>query len=365
MKKYYSLKKILEKDCLYSIIIGERSNGKSYSVLEKMLKNYLETGEEGAYVRRWDTDLQSGRCKTLFDSLMCNGKKENVIEKLSHGMYDRVVYYNRNFYLAFFDEKTKTTVKSPNPFVHTFALNNMEHDKGSSFPKTTTIFFDEFLTRSSYLPQEFVIFQNVISTIRRDRTNVKIFMAANTVELWSPYFDEMGLYRIKTMKPNSIDVYTYNNPHLTVAVEYTESVEKTKEENAYSAFDNPRLKMISGGEWEIDIYPHAPFDIERKNILYTSYIKGVEKELYSVDYIFQNECMFGYIHKKTTPLLEETTDIIFQLDKSPRENFITSASSLNKVWLIFKKLYNDNKIFYENNKVGEMIRIFLKEFKRQ
>lgn len=75
MKKYYSLKKILEKGCLYSIIIGERSNGKSYSVLEKMLKNYLETGEEGAYVRRWDTDLQGKRCKSLFNSLMCNGKK--------------------------------------------------------------------------------------------------------------------------------------------------------------------------------------------------------------------------------------------------------------------------------------------------
>ena len=29
--KYYSLKNILSKNCTYSIIIGERSNGKTYA----------------------------------------------------------------------------------------------------------------------------------------------------------------------------------------------------------------------------------------------------------------------------------------------------------------------------------------------
>ena len=37
MKKYYSLKKIMSENADYNIIIGERSNGKTYAVLEKIL----------------------------------------------------------------------------------------------------------------------------------------------------------------------------------------------------------------------------------------------------------------------------------------------------------------------------------------
>ena len=32
--KYYSLKNILAKNCVYNVIVGERSNGKTCSVLE-------------------------------------------------------------------------------------------------------------------------------------------------------------------------------------------------------------------------------------------------------------------------------------------------------------------------------------------
>ena len=34
--KYYSLTEILKKKAIYNMIIGERSNGKTYSVLERL-----------------------------------------------------------------------------------------------------------------------------------------------------------------------------------------------------------------------------------------------------------------------------------------------------------------------------------------
>ena len=58
------------------------------------------------------------------------------------------------------------------------------------------ILFDEFITRSMYLPDEFVIFTNVLSTIIRDRNNVKIFMCGNTVNKYCPYYKEMGLNNV-------------------------------------------------------------------------------------------------------------------------------------------------------------------------
>ena len=41
MVKYYSLKNILKKNAQYNMIFGERSNGKTYSVLYYALENYL------------------------------------------------------------------------------------------------------------------------------------------------------------------------------------------------------------------------------------------------------------------------------------------------------------------------------------
>ena len=43
--KFYSLKKILEKNAQYNVIYGQRSNGKTYSVLKYGLQNYIKTGE--------------------------------------------------------------------------------------------------------------------------------------------------------------------------------------------------------------------------------------------------------------------------------------------------------------------------------
>ena len=41
--KYYSLDRILSKEACYNIIFGERSNGKTYSVLKYAIKHYFET----------------------------------------------------------------------------------------------------------------------------------------------------------------------------------------------------------------------------------------------------------------------------------------------------------------------------------
>ena len=39
IQEYYSLKPILEENAHYNIIIGERSNGKTYSVLQKIIED--------------------------------------------------------------------------------------------------------------------------------------------------------------------------------------------------------------------------------------------------------------------------------------------------------------------------------------
>ena len=44
--KYYSTTAIDKKNAIYNVIFGERSNGKTYALLLKGLKNYLKTAKD-------------------------------------------------------------------------------------------------------------------------------------------------------------------------------------------------------------------------------------------------------------------------------------------------------------------------------
>jgi hypothetical protein len=114
------------------------------------------------------------------------------------------------FYLATWDDEGNE-VLSPQPFGYGFALTQMEHDKGGNYPSNvSTVIFDEFMTRSMYLPDEMALFSNVLSTLLRDDGNAKIWLLGNTVSWYCPYFREMGLRHIKNMEIGGVQVYTGN-----------------------------------------------------------------------------------------------------------------------------------------------------------
>ena len=179
--KYYSLDNILKKNARYNMIFGERSNGKTYSVLDYAVKEYFKTGNQLAVLRRWREDFKGKRGAAYFDSLVCNGEEINKIKEYSKGKYDHVVYISGRWYMAYFDDELEKNITAPEPFAYSFALTEMEHEKGNSYPLITTVLFDEFMTRGMYLPDEFILFMNSLSTIIRRRDNVKIFCCANCI----------------------------------------------------------------------------------------------------------------------------------------------------------------------------------------
>lgn len=56
-QKFYSLENIKKTGATYNVIFGERSNGKTYSVLLEGLKEYVKHGGQLAIVRRWKEDI--------------------------------------------------------------------------------------------------------------------------------------------------------------------------------------------------------------------------------------------------------------------------------------------------------------------
>ena len=276
--KYYSIRPIIKQfpDAQYFVVFGERSNGKTYSTLDYCLERYFTHHEKFAIIRRYREDMKGKRGAQIFENLTNN----KIIEKYSKGRWNGIYYYSQRWYLIKRDGDDKKIVDEE-PFAYGFALTEVEHDKSSSYPEVKNIVFDEFITRNAYLPDEFVKFTNAISTIVRERNDVKIFMLGNTVNQYCPYFEEMGLTNVRKMEQGKIDLYTYGTTGLKVVVEYSTLPSKHKKSDVYFAFNNPKLKMITGGAWEIAIYPRLTKEMKYapKDVLGHYFIKFKENLL--------------------------------------------------------------------------------------
>lgn len=352
--KFYNLQNILAKSAQYNVIFGERSNGKTYAVLKYAVFRFAKDGEQLAIIRRWQDDFTGKRGATMFDALVSNGE----VEKATHGEWTGIYYYGSRWWFCRYDDEGKR-INSETPFAYGFAISTQEHDKSTSYPKITTILFDEFLTRTAYLPDEFVLFMNLLSTIIRHRKDVKIFMLGNTVNRYCPYFKEMGLTHVKDMKPGSIDVYRYGDSDLIVAVEYTLSNKEGKESDSYFAFDNPKLSMITGGAWEIDIYPHCPIKFAPKDIVFIYFIEFAG-DLLQCEVVCKDEYNFTFIHRKTTPLKDTENDLIYTPEYSARPNYrrkITKPKT--EIERKITEHYLLDKVFYSDNETGEIVRNYL------
>lgn len=354
--KYYSLDRILKYNARYNVIFGERSNGKSFSVHELALKKYLENGEQLGIVRRWQDDFTGKRGQSMFNGIVEAG----LVKKYSGGEWDSVYYYSSRWYLCRYDENGKREL-SPDPFAYGFAITSQEHDKSTSYPRIKTILFDEFLSRTGYIPDEFVLFCNVLSTIIRERDDVTIFMLGNTVNRFCPYFNEMGLKHVHEMKQGTIDLYQYGESGLTVAVEYAQPAGKQgKKSDIYFAFDNPKLNMITKGAWEINIYPHCPCKYRPADIKYIYFIE-FDGHLLQCEIVLTDSGAFTFIHPKTGEIKHPERDIVFSVSGSShlrvkRKNITRPEDKIGeKIYNFFK----NNRVFYADNETGEIVMNYL------
>ena len=359
--KYYNTTKIDKKNATYNVVFGERSNGKTFAMLRKTVLDYVKDGSQAGYVRRWKEDITGRRASRLFAGI----NEACVVEKATKGEFTGVHYWAGKFYLCTYTDKGKPVYNDNDIIAFSFALSDTEHDKSTSFPGIKTIVFDEFLTNKTYLVDEFVLFMNAVSTIVRKRDDVKIYMLGNTVNKYCPYFTEMGLKHILKMDQGDIDVYRYGNSKLTVAVEYCSSLQSKTHTNKYFAFDNPKLSMITGGAWELDVYPHLPYKYKPKDIMFTYFI-DFNDALFQCEIVNVDDVFFTYIHAKTTEIKNPLDDMIYSLYYRPEMNYNRSIyKPINKLQERVLWFYKTDRIFYQNNDVGDAINNFLKICSKQ
>ena len=360
-QKFYTPTAINKRNAVYNVIFGERSNGKTYALLVYGLKEYFKNRSQTAYVRRWKEDITGRRASQLYAGVVENGE----VEKLSGGLFKGIHYYAGKWYLCNYDENGKSIYSDQDIITYAFSLSDNEHNKSTSYPNVNTIIFDEFLSNKLYLQDEFVAFMNTVSTIVRRREDVKIYMLGNTVNKYCPYFEEMGLKNVPSMAQGTIDIYKYGESTLTVAVEYCASTaDPSKEKHKYFAFDNPKLEMITGGSWELNMYPHIPCKYKPRDVMLNFFIEFSNK-IYHAEVVCVGEVSFIFIHSKTSPIQDTTSELIYSLEPRPEMNYNRSiyrpmSRTQEKILWFFK----NDRVFYQSNDVGDAVANYLKICKK-
>lgn len=370
MPHFFDVRNVIEKvpDAQIYMFIGERSNGKTYSALSYALDRYVQSDgqERFAYVRRLSESTRSKYMRELFNGNVATGDVTNHLKQLGQ---EGITFYSGAFFPWVTGERNKR-VRIEEPIGYTFSINTWETSKGASFPNVTTIIFDEFLTRQYYLPDEPTLFENLVSSIVRQRDNVRILMLANTVSWTAPYFNEWGLNHVREMEQGTFDEYKTGDGKRKIIVCYTEHV-GAKASDVFFNYDNPRSRMITSGVWETAMYPPIPDDISEWNLGEPAYIQSIDgwsakiqpastPDGMEVLIIFDN----GREIMHSTPPYIDTRykDRIVYTDYFyPCANCRMALTKHNDPYSKFvAECLRQGRVFYANNTVGENIRNYLK-----
>lgn len=245
---YYRLDAILSHPSSYYIIVGERSNGKTYAVKERCLLHYHQTGRKFIYVRRFTRQKVKRRNTKYFLDIQDYAKK----------LFNSYVYYDHilGFYIINADNKPET-------IGYALSIEEGFDDKGSSFADCDIVVFEEFIERT-YLDDEPNRFVNLLSTIIRKRKDVEVFMLGNTITKTCPYFPAFGI-DVNSTKQGCISIFTHQRG-VTIALERTKSFvakgeTRSTQKDKYFGFDSlGTVSMMLYGDWETGNYETKSID---------------------------------------------------------------------------------------------------------
>ena len=356
--KFYNCSKIDELDATYNLIYGKRSNGKTFKICRKIIVKYLSEELPSAYVRRLDEMIKQGNLQDLFSP------HEEFIKVITGGLYNATSYRTKCFYLCTYKDGEKIK-QDKTPFCRAYAINTAETTKGQDSGEIKYLLFDEFITRQFYLSQEFILWQNLMSSILRSHSSdVKVYMIANTVSKYCPYFREMGLNRIKDQQQGTIDLYKMGKTETKIAVEYSDAAGAADKVSSYFCFDNPELDMITSGAWEISLYRHIPKGVGRNPPELQFYIIFDGQTERGGLYIYKDAPLLTF-SRRYKEIKDPDNCIIYSdtLDDPPDPNPLHQtnlACTVTAAHTLILDLIKQHKTYFDTNEDGEIISSWLK-----
>ena len=247
MAEHYNITNLLSYNAEYNILLGKRSNGKSYQCKDTVIKDYVQKGLRFVLLRRYALDSKPSKVVGYFDDYVHDGN----IEKLTNGEWEYITARTNNIYFA---KKVDGKEVRSEVIGQYWDLLGAEHVKSQSFVNYGNLLYEEFITDGLYLDDEPTKLQQFISTVAR-LNRIRVLLVGNTLTRVCPYFSAWHLDKVLNQKIGTIDTYDFPvvDGKITLAVEYCKA---TKQKN-YMFFGRAAKQIVSG-EWDTHAVPILP-----------------------------------------------------------------------------------------------------------
>ena len=332
----------------YCIILGERSNGKSYAVKGLCIADAYKNNNKFIYLRRWILDCKDSYCVNYFADV--------PVSAITDGEYTCIDVWQKKIYLSNVDEKTNK-IKHGKLIGYCHALSESTRYKSQAFPDVTNIIYEEFIAEDArYIHNEPDRLEHYVSTIFRLEKH-KIYLVGNTISRICPYFRDWELLEyIKKQKQGSIVDYTTDKTTITVYL--TDSLNY----NSGMFFGNI-AKSITAGEYITQKQPHLEKRIREYNDLYQLVVK--HNEFSFLCHLLQDKSesnnIIWYIEPKTTPIKDKTRVVSTEFNPSIyySRNFKGRTENERQIFTMLRDL---DKVCFSDNLTGTEFKQIIKEF---
>lgn len=360
-KDVYDPSKLPLEVAKWYISMSPRGVGKTTNILLLgMIMNKLY-GTEIQYIRFHESMIMNKNIKDIFEVII----QFKYIEKLTNGKYDNVIYKARRWYYCKYQEDGTCDI-AENHFMMCLSVDKNETYKSTyNAPKGDFILVDEFIEKY-YLDSYFIDMVDLFKTIGRDRLSPIIFLSANTIDKFHPFFHELQISDyVEIMEMGDKKLVTTElgtNLYVEIINKFTLDKKsndiKSEVNRLYYGFSNPKMSSITGNEsWNVQVYPHPPkeFEIHRRNF-YISYLD----KLINLEICSSGRVMFLNCHLATKTYNDS---IIFTNKKDVFDNRQFYGFGNGKFHRIIWTLIDQHKVTYQTNDVGAIVTNYINSIK--
>lgn len=259
---YYRLTRILPQKAQFNILLGQRSNGKSFSVKEECVKEAFLGMGKLIYLRRWDLELKQDDIQDYF--------LDTPVKDFTDGQYNFIEVFRKRIYLANVDDEGK--VERGPCIGRAASLSSSEHLKSViQRGEYKNIIYEEFCTNSGYLRNEPNVLMQFVATCFGTQNVGRVWLIGNTVSRYNPYFYTWQLRNIQKMQPGDLDLYEYTTEDgnkIRLAVEFCSTMQMSNK-----MYFGDSAAQITTGVWETESQQTVPEEFGKFSVEYNVFMQ--------------------------------------------------------------------------------------------
>lgn len=359
------------------VINSERSVGKTTNILlQGMIASWVYNGDVRIeYLRIKKEQVRPVNTAQLFATI--ENPVFEYVPKITGGKYNGI-YYDRHFYYwaNYTDGKVDKESISEKPFMHIEATDNLNTFKSNyNTSATSFVVLDEFVNANGVNREDdFLNLCHTLSTYRRMKIDMKIFLLANAINPYNRFYKELCIsddMRMLKLGEEKIVTALQGTKVWIKLVKFDEKITEKRRFNAllYFGFANPKLSGIVGGqEWAIKNYPHLPRENEvegetRKCLLNDVYLRYYDKLLCLEIWNSTTMGRYLYVREQTRKPVKPMRIYTQETCYSNIEKFgLGMGDNLDKLIL---GLYKNGRAFYSYNDVGNLFETYVLELNKR